>query len=82
MSTGITKSQNEVHEGEKGVLRSKKGENIDTLYPEVLVNPGLFGDAVDGESHEHEMGLLAAIKSHPRACLWAFTMCFTIVSLP
>ncbi|CAG7950314.1 unnamed protein product [Penicillium nalgiovense] len=46
---------------------------------EVLVNTDLMNDAFDGENREHEMSTWAAIKSHPWACLWAFTMCFTIV---
>jgi len=49
---------------------------------EQVVNPDLLGDAVDGENREHEMSLWTAVKTHPWACLWAFTMCFTIVSLP
>jgi SP family general alpha glucoside:H+ symporter-like MFS transporter len=72
MSSGIIKPKDEVSEGEQ----------VDTLYPEILVNPDLMGDAVDGENREHEMGMWAAAKSHPWACLWAFIMCFTIVSLP
>lgn len=48
---------------------------------EVLVNKDLMKDAFDGENREHEMTTWAAMKSHPWACLWAFTMCFTIVSL-
>lgn len=73
MSSGISnkpKEEVQVQEGEKG------GE---TLYPDILVNPDLFGDAVDGENREHEMGVWDAVKSHPWACLWAFIMCFTIV---
>ncbi|KAJ5794490.1 hypothetical protein N7457_001089 [Penicillium paradoxum] len=46
---------------------------------EVLVNQDLMNDAFDGENREHEMGTWQAVKSHPWACLWAFTMCFTIV---
>jgi SP family general alpha glucoside:H+ symporter-like MFS transporter len=72
MSSGTIKPKDEVYEGEQ----------VDTQYPEVLVNPDLMGDAVDGENREHEMGMWAAVKSHPWACLWAFIMCFTIVSLP
>ncbi|KAH8761472.1 major facilitator superfamily domain-containing protein [Hyaloscypha sp. PMI_1271] len=68
MSSGI-KAKDEVHEGEQ----------VDALHPEVLVNPDLMGDAVDGENREHEMGVWEAVKSHPCACLWAFTMCFTMV---
>ncbi|KAH8777215.1 major facilitator superfamily domain-containing protein [Hyaloscypha finlandica] len=68
MSSGI-KAKDEVHEGEQ----------VDALHPEVLVNPDLMGDAVDGENREHEMGVWEAVKSHPCACLWAFIMCFTMV---
>jgi SP family general alpha glucoside:H+ symporter-like MFS transporter len=46
---------------------------------EVLVNTDLMKDAFDGENREHEMSTWLAIKTHPWACLWAFTMCFTIV---
>ncbi|OQE76638.1 hypothetical protein PENNAL_c0065G11159 [Penicillium nalgiovense] len=49
---------------------------------EVLVNTDLMNDAFDGENREHEMSTWAAIKSHPWACLWAFTMCFTIFPPP
>jgi SP family general alpha glucoside:H+ symporter-like MFS transporter len=41
-----------------------------------------MNDALNGENREHEMGVWAAVKKHPWACFWAFTMCFTIVSLP
>lgn len=41
----------------------------------------LMKDALEGENREHQMGMWAAAKSHPRACLWAFIMCFTVVSL-
>jgi SP family general alpha glucoside:H+ symporter-like MFS transporter len=41
-----------------------------------------MNDAIQGENDEHAMGMWAAVKTHPWACLWAFTMCFTIVSLP
>jgi SP family general alpha glucoside:H+ symporter-like MFS transporter len=70
MSSGI-KAKDEVHDGEQ----------VDAQNPEVLVNPDLMGDAVDGENREHEMGVWEAVKSHPWACLWAFIMCFTIVGL-
>jgi hypothetical protein len=56
-------------------------EKADILHDEVLVNPVLMNDAVDGENREHEMGMWAAVKMYPWACLWAFIMCFTIVSL-
>ena len=56
------------------------GEKAAIEQSEVLVNTDLMNDAFDGENREHQMSTWAAIKSHPWACLWAFTMCFTIVS--
>lgn len=47
---------------------------------EVLGNKDLISDAIEGEIQEHEMGVWEAVKTHPWACLWAFIMCFTIVS--
>ncbi|KAJ5506301.1 Major facilitator superfamily domain general substrate transporter [Penicillium expansum] len=67
MSSGLDKSD-EVH-GEKAAIEQS----------EVLVKSDLMTDAFDGENREHEMTTWAAMKSHPWACLWAFTMCFTIV---
>src|SRR4051812_33807425 len=55
-------------------------DRVVTHHSEVLVNPDLMNDAVDGENREHEEGMWASFKSHPWACLWAFIMCFTIVS--
>ncbi|CAM1508689.1 Fc.00g055370.m01.CDS01 [Cosmosporella sp. VM-42] len=67
-----------------GVIESKEDElrqrtQVDILHSEVLANRDLMSDAFDGENREHEMGMWAAAKSHPWACLWAFLMCFTIV---
>ncbi|RHZ53853.1 hypothetical protein CDV55_101968 [Aspergillus turcosus] len=57
-----------------------KGElEGDVKHDEILVNPDLMNEAVDGENREHKMGMLAAVRSHPWACFWAFIMCFTIV---
>ncbi|KAF7166710.1 hypothetical protein CNMCM5623_000254 [Aspergillus felis] len=61
----------------KGEL--KEEGHVDVHHAEVLANKELMNDAFDGENREHEMGLWQAAKSHPWACLWAFTMCFTIV---
>ncbi|KOS37578.1 hypothetical protein ACN38_g11629 [Penicillium nordicum] len=55
------------------------GEKAAVEQSEVLVKSDLMNDAFDGENREHEMTTWEAIKSHPWACLWAFTMCFTIV---
>ncbi|OOQ86557.1 maltose permease [Penicillium brasilianum] len=45
----------------------------------VLNDADLLNEAFAGENKEHEMGAWEAAKKHPWACLWAFTMCFTIV---
>jgi SP family general alpha glucoside:H+ symporter-like MFS transporter len=59
-----------------------KGDGrVDVHHAEILANQDLMNDAFDGENREHEMGLWAAVKAHPWACFWAFTMCFTIVSI-
>jgi SP family general alpha glucoside:H+ symporter-like MFS transporter len=61
----------------KGEL--KEDGRVDVHHAEILANQDLMNDAFDGENREHEMGLWAAVKAHPWACFWAFTMCFTIV---
>lgn len=47
---------------------------------DVLIDKEIMNDAFKGESLEHSMGPWEAAKSHPKACFWAFFMCFTIVS--
>jgi len=49
-------------------------------HSEVLEDKGLMNEAFQGENAEHEMTLWQAAKNHPMACMWAFIMCFTIVS--
>ncbi|KAJ5915774.1 hypothetical protein N7454_010915 [Penicillium verhagenii] len=56
-----------------------EAQQIDVLHAEVLGNADLLKDAFDAENREHEMGVWESVKAHPWACLWAFTMCFTIV---
>lgn len=46
----------------------------------VLNDIDLLDDAYAGENREHAEGMWASVKAHPWACLWAFIMCFTIVS--
>lgn len=55
--------------------------HVDVLKSEALANPDILNDAYDGENREHAEGMWASFKTHPKACLWAFCMCFTIVSL-
>ncbi|KAL0931134.1 maltose permease [Colletotrichum truncatum] len=45
----------------------------------VLADSDLMNDAFDGENEEHDQTLWQAVKTHPKACFWAFIMCFTIV---
>lgn len=56
------------------------GVHVDVKNSDVLANQDLMNDAFEGENHEHQQGVWEAVKAHPWACLWAFTMCFTIVS--
>lgn len=66
----------------------RQGSDIDpselkkysVMQSDVLVDPNLMSSAYDGENYEHSQGLWSAVKSHPMAAFWAFTMCFTIVS--
>ena len=69
----------ESHDEKDVVVR--RGSRISVDASEVLANNALLNDAYDGENREHAMGLWAAAKSHPKACFWAFIMCFTIVSI-
>ena len=55
--------------------------HVDVAHSKVLADSDLMNDAFDGENEEHEQSLWAAVKSHPKACFWAFVMCFTIVSV-
>ena len=77
----------EKHEQSEGaVMAPGTGErhlgvaHVDVKHSEVLANADLMNDAFDGENREHEQSLWQAAKSHPKACCWAFIMCFTIVS--
>jgi len=81
MSSGIDRKDfgSGITDEDKGQIN--KQEKHDVLHEEVLVNEDLMNDAIDGENEEHAMGIWTAVKTHPWACLWAFTMCFTIVSL-
>lgn len=56
-------------------------DHIDVLKAEALNNPDILNDAYEGEDREHQQGMWEAVKAHPKACLWAFCMCFTIVGL-
>ncbi|MCJ1305205.1 hypothetical protein MMC08_008019, partial [Hypocenomyce scalaris] len=71
MSSGITGAKPELEEVEIDEKRTRE--------PDVLVNKDLLNDAYREENREHEMGIWEAVKSYPLACLWAFTMCFTII---
>jgi len=70
-----------------GVLEPKDGLEhqvapVATHQSDVIISADLMDDAVQGENREHNMGMWQAVKDHPWACFWAFTMSFTIVSFP
>lgn len=88
MSSGIEKTMEETYEF--GKPKNEKLEtveipkegigHVDAHHSQVLADRNLMNDAFDGENLEHSMSMWAAVKTHPWACLWAFTMSFTIVS--
>jgi SP family general alpha glucoside:H+ symporter-like MFS transporter len=65
---------------EKVAAGAEGARHHDVLHDEVLANQDLFNDAIEAENAEHAMDMWSAAKKHPVACLWAFLMCFTIVS--
>ena len=65
------------HDDEKHVPR--RG-SVDPSRAQILANLERMNDAIDGENSEHAEGMWAGFKKHPWACLWAFILCFTIVS--
>ncbi|KAF6803482.1 maltose permease [Colletotrichum musicola] len=54
-------------------------DHVDAANTKVLADSDLMNDAFAGEAKEHEQGLWESVKTHPKACFWAFIMCFTIV---
>jgi SP family general alpha glucoside:H+ symporter-like MFS transporter len=50
-------------------------------HNDVLRDEELLNEAYRAENAEHQMGLWEAFKIHKLACLYAFLMAFTIVSL-
>lgn len=50
-------------------------------HNDVLRDEELLNEAYRAENVEHQMGLWEAFKVHKLACLYAFLMAFTIVSL-
>lgn len=63
---------------EKINIEELKDHNI--YNSNVLVDKDLMVGAYDAENREHEQTFWQSVKSHPMACMWAFIMCFTIVS--
>lgn len=82
MSTGVADTntgRGVVVDDEKHVSDT---DHVDAATSKVLADSDLMNDAFTGEAKEHEQGLWEAVKTHPKACFWAFIMCFTIVSFP
>lgn len=77
--TGTVEPKHELAHDEGGHVEVEdlKAKNIHGS--EALVDPDLMNDAFQGETREHEMGLWESFKAHPKACIWAFIFCFTIV---
>lgn len=63
----------------KGEERRVSYGHVEVSRSEVLANLDLMNQAIEGENREHQMGIWAAVKAYPMACLWSFMMCFTIV---
>jgi SP family general alpha glucoside:H+ symporter-like MFS transporter len=69
MSTG----NNEKDDG--GVPHGEDGRDTHgVLHDEVRLSREKMDDAILGENAEHAMGMWTAVRAHPWACLWAFTM--------
>lgn len=60
--------------------KSQQVDHVDVRASDVLVNPDLMSDAVEGENREHEESMWASVKSRPWVFLWVSIMYFTIVS--
>lgn len=79
MSSGIDESRHDVADLDTKVGGRDEFTEKGNYHSEVLVDQNLMNDAFEGENAEHAMGVWEAVKTHPSACFWAFTMCFTIV---
>ncbi|KAK1984433.1 hypothetical protein LZ30DRAFT_557997, partial [Colletotrichum cereale] len=75
MSTGLVTR----HDADQFDEKHVGADHADAANPKVLANTAFMKDAFDGENEEHEQGWWEAAKTHPKACFWAFIMCFTIV---
>ncbi|WQF77564.1 Putative major facilitator, sugar transporter, major facilitator superfamily [Colletotrichum destructivum] len=75
MSTGVV----EGHDAGRVDEKQAGAHHVDAPNSKVLGDTDFMNDAFDGENEEHELGMWEAVKTHPKACFWAFIMCFTIV---
>lgn len=85
MSTGLAQDGHDASSRDDNVFVDEKvgdAHHIDAAGNKTLADADLMNDAFDGENEEHNQGLWQAVKTHPKACFWAFIMCFTIVSFP
>lgn len=58
-----------------------KGDDIGVTHADRVGKMDFMSEAVEGENREHSMGLWESFKNYPWGCMWAFIMCFTIVSV-
>jgi hypothetical protein len=55
-------------------------EKVEEREGNITIDEHELNDAFYAENVEHDMGVWEAARTHPMACVWAFVMCFTIVS--
>ncbi|OLN89006.1 General alpha-glucoside permease 5 [Colletotrichum chlorophyti] len=79
MSTGVVEPKHDGHDAGFVDEKHEGANHVDAANSKVLGDSDLMNDAFDGENEEHEQGMWDAVKTHPKACFWAFIMCFTIV---
>lgn len=79
MSSNLDETKTEGEVGFKTENQVRVDHDEKLAHNEVLTNKDLMNEAIEGENKEHEMGVWAAAKTHPLACMWAFIFCFTIV---
>lgn len=79
MSSAVEETKTEGAVGVKTEIQPNVDHSEKLDHHEVLTNKDLMNEAIERENEEHEMGVWEAAKSHPKACIWAFIFCFTIV---
>jgi SP family general alpha glucoside:H+ symporter-like MFS transporter len=79
MSNDIETAPHRVHGGDNHLAEKNTIEHVGDIKSD---EANFRADAMEAENTEHAMTVLQAVKAYPMACLWAFIMSSTIVSLP